>query len=197
MGMLNQGILPQGYFAEMRAHIGPRIEVDVANGVAVAAYTSATVQTMPAVFPDEFEVLVFDTSAGPTLVGAIELVSPGNKDRADARRAFAIKCANYLHQGIGLVVVDIVTSRHANLHDELIDVLRHGPECRFPGGAHLCCVSYRPIHSETDEDRIELRFITLAVGQALPVVPLALRNGPTVPVDLETSYTQARRRSRL
>ena len=47
---------------------------------------------------------------GATLVGAIELVSPGNKDRAEAHRAFAAKCASYLHEGIGLVIIDVVTS---------------------------------------------------------------------------------------
>ena len=46
---------------------------------------------MPAVFPDEIEVLVIHRSGGPTLVGAIELVSPANKDRPETRRAFAAK----------------------------------------------------------------------------------------------------------
>src|SRR5205814_8987077 len=76
------------------------------------------VAVMPALFPDDFEVQVFIGVAGPTLVAAIELVSPGNKDRPEARPAFAAKCAAYLQRGIGVSVVDIVTSRHANLHDE-------------------------------------------------------------------------------
>ena len=33
--------------------------------------------------------------------GAIELASPGNKDRPETRRAFAAKCASYLARGIG------------------------------------------------------------------------------------------------
>ena len=57
---------------------------------------------------------------------AIELVSPGNKDRPEARRAFAAKCAGYLTAGVGLVVVDIVTDRLANLHNELIELMRQG-----------------------------------------------------------------------
>jgi hypothetical protein len=75
---------------------------------------------MPAIFPDDFQVQVFSSVAGPTLVAAIELVSPGNKGRAESRRAFAAKAAAYLQRGIGLIVVDIVTTRHANLHDELM-----------------------------------------------------------------------------
>src|SRR5437879_114392 len=83
------------------------------------------VAVMPAIFPDDFEVQVFSNIAGPTLVAAIELVSPGNKDRNDTRRAFAVKCAAYLQRGIGLLIVDIVTSRHANLHDDLMALLGH------------------------------------------------------------------------
>src|SRR5205085_725706 len=74
-----------------------------------AAAAAAASLVMPAVFPDDIEVQVFATTAGATLVAAIELVSPGNKDREEARRAFAAKCAGYLTRGVGLVVVDVVT----------------------------------------------------------------------------------------
>jgi len=90
---------------------------------------------MPALFPDEIEVHVFRRSGGTTLVAAIELISPGNKDRAEARRAFAAKCASYLQQGIGLVIVDIVTERQANLHDELNSLLEHADTFQFPQAA--------------------------------------------------------------
>jgi len=51
---------------------------------------------------------------------AIELVSPANKDRPGTRDAFVSKCASYLQQGIGLIVVDLVTNRSADLHAELL-----------------------------------------------------------------------------
>jgi hypothetical protein len=73
-----------------------------------------------AVLTDVIEVQVFSTSAGPILVGAVELVSPANKDRASHREAFVTKCASYLQQGIGLVIADVVTERRANLHAELL-----------------------------------------------------------------------------
>ncbi len=73
--------------------------------------------TIPAVFPDEIEVQIFGSPTGAHLVAAIELVSPGNKDRSVARRAFAAKCSSYLQLGIGLIIVDVVTERLANLHD--------------------------------------------------------------------------------
>ena len=43
---------------------------------------------VPTVFPDDIEVQVFATVTGAALVGAIELVSPSNKARPAARRAF-------------------------------------------------------------------------------------------------------------
>jgi hypothetical protein len=135
-GSLNEHLLPGEYFAEFQVTLGTRVEVDVAtfteevrespgpNGAATAVQTRVwapptPIAVFPALFPDDFEVQVFSSMAGPTLVAAIELVSPGNKDREETRRAFAAKCAAYLQRGIGLIVVDIVTSRHANLHDEL------------------------------------------------------------------------------
>ena len=51
---------------------------------------------------DVVEVLVFDREGGPTLAGAIELLSPSNKDRPANRDAFVTKCAAYIQQGIGL-----------------------------------------------------------------------------------------------
>jgi hypothetical protein len=37
----------------------------------------------------------------------------------------------------------------------------------------------------------------LGVGQTLPTVPLALRGAVTVPVELEATYTEVLRESRL
>jgi len=150
---------------------------------------------MPAIFPDSPEVLVFSREAGPTLVAAVELISPGNKDRADYRRAFAAKCASYLHQGVGLMVVDIVTNRQANLHNELVELLTAGADSLLPAEP-LYAVAYRPVR-RPDSGHLEVWPATLAVGQALPVLPLALDKGVCVPLDLEATYTEACRRRRL
>jgi len=150
---------------------------------------------MPAVFPDSLEVLVFNIEAGPTLIAAVELASPGNKDRAETRQAFAAKCASYLHQGIGLMVVDVVTNRRANLHNELVRLLEKGDEFLL-APSPLYATAYRPVRRPTS-DQIEIWTATLAVGQALPVLPLALDKGVCVPLDLEATYVEACQRSRL
>ena len=137
---LNESLLPEGYFAEEHAQLGPMVEIDVATftdpepsaqrsgGTAIlpprAWAPPAPAMVVPAAFPDAFEVLVFEGEGGARLVAAIELVSPGNKDRDAHRRAFAVKCASYLCRGISLIVIDIVTSRRANLHDEILQCPR-------------------------------------------------------------------------
>ena len=83
--------------------------------------------------------------AGQTLVAAIELISPGNKDRAEQRQAFATKCASYLHQGVSLIIIDIVTNRRANLHNEIIQLLPSARGAEMPAQATLYAVAYRPV----------------------------------------------------
>jgi hypothetical protein len=212
MAMLNQEVLPPGYFAETEVHFGSRVEADVATfqqadapvapatsngGIAIQTGSTTDVLLMPAVFPDQIEVQIIQKSGGPTLVGAIELISPRNKDRPEARRAFAAKCAAYLQLGIGLLIIDVVTERQANLHDELIQLLEQDAAYRFPGKASLYSVAYRPLRTEGDGDQIEIRLVPLNVGQDLPTMQLALRGGPLVPVDLEMTYTRTRHRTLL
>src|SRR2546423_1815165 len=95
---LNRHILPEDYFAAPTFQFGPRVEIDVANfeeatGAAKAktAFTltyaapPATV-VVPFVFLDTVSVEIFYQEGGPKVVGALELVSPANKDRPDHRR---------------------------------------------------------------------------------------------------------------
>jgi hypothetical protein len=104
---LNQ-VLPEGYFAEPNAQFG--IEIDVA-AYSEAGFSSSTRQskgeplwvpraptaTLPfQLITDIVEVQVFSVQEGPILVGAIELVSPANKDRPAHRDAFTAKCQTYL-----------------------------------------------------------------------------------------------------
>jgi hypothetical protein len=213
MATLNETILPPGYFAETQVHVGSRVEVDVATlerpgAAATPRNRPAATLTMeawappvpaliiPAVFPDEIEVQIFGSPTGTHLVGAIELISPGNKDRSETRRAFAAKCSSYLQLGIGLVIVDVVTDRRANLHDEFMALMEKPEAFRFATETSLYAVAYRPARREAG-DQIDCWPASLAVGQPLPVLPLGLRGGPTLPLNLEATYMEARQRSRL
>lgn len=210
---LNQ-LLPRRYIATVTTHLGSEVEADVAEfespfepedepqngpggGVAVQTWAPpVTTLVAPAVFPDDFEVHVHDQLDGAQLVAAVELASPRNKDRPESRRAFAAKCAAYLQRGIGLIAVDIVTSRHANLHNELAQLMGWGDSLQMPADAFLYVVAYRPAHRQ-ERNEIDLWPVPLAVDATLPLLPLALKRARAVPLDLETTYTNARQRSRL
>ena len=136
--------LPRGYFAEPRVHSGASAEIDVAtfekdregatpaetstNGAGVA--TAVWAPPLPSLdvatdFPmqDVYEVRVYDEKRHCRLVAAIEIVSPGNKDRPESRRAFVGKCAAFLRERVSVVIVDLVTIRTQNLYAELLDLV--------------------------------------------------------------------------
>jgi uncharacterized protein DUF4058 len=207
--------LPRRFFAEVNAHLGAQVAADVAEferppededepssngpggGVAVQTYAPpAAAMVAPAVFPDDLEVQVRDARDDARLVAVVELVSPRNKDRPDARRAFGAKCAAYLQRGLGVIVVDAVTTRQANMHNELVRLLEWGDRFQMPAEASLAAVAYRPVR-RGDANEIDIWTVPLAVGGALPVLPLALLGTRAVPLDLEATYSEARQRARL
>jgi hypothetical protein len=214
---LNGGLLAEDYFADMQVHVGGRVAVDAEVDVATLTEPSASADAgggrggvglarawappaadvvVPTVFPDQVEVQVFSTTAGATLVAAIELVSPGNKDRPETRRAFAAKCVSYLTGGVGLIVVDVVTNRAANLHNELIRLLGHAEPFLMAESVGTYATAYRPSR-QLSGDQLQAWLRSLEPGETLPVLPLALGNATVVPLDLEATYSEARRRSRL
>ena len=133
---------------------------------------------------------------GPALVAAIELINPANKDRPAHRRAFALTCAGYLARGISLILVDVVTSWQGSLHDDLIRLLPGDGACLFPGGPSLYATAYRPVRRD-EADQIDTWLTPLAVGQELPVLPLALTADLCLPINLEATYRDACRKLRL
>jgi hypothetical protein len=171
------------------------------GGVGVATETvlytpPATDLTMAAEFPEDIMVEIRDLHRARQVLAVLELVSPGNKDDAEARESFAGKCLSYLAKGLGLVVVDIVSDRLANLHNELVRLAGHDAKCRMPGDPPLYVTAYRPVH-RNKEDLIDLWTWPLAVGSALPAVPLALKGFGCVRLDLEATYAEACQRSRI
>src|SRR5438093_2353436 len=161
--LLNEQILPAGYIALEQVHAGAAIEIDTAtyanqetpasaDGGAGTATAIRTVWTpaaapliLPATFPPSCTVEILATEGGRTLVGAIELVSPGNKDRETKRRLFAARCATYLARGVGLVIVDVVTGRQANMHNELVQLLGLDAAYLMPPDSPVYAVAYRPL----------------------------------------------------
>jgi hypothetical protein len=206
---LNTFHLSENFLAKGRSHRGTEVEVDIATlerlayngaptrrrdtdegGVATLAKTWSPPQAaiMGAVeFAEEdlFEVQIH--SEGLKLVGAVELVSLGNKDRPAKRRVFATKVASYLAQGVSVIVVDVVTTRLASLHAELIDVLELPERFNWDSPSHLSAIAYRMIQIEK-EIRLEIWPYALKVGEPLPTLPLWLAADLVVPLELEPTY---------
>jgi hypothetical protein len=203
--LLNQSVLPQGFYAvPLVGRDGP-IEIDRAalreQEAPVPAVAATAPQTwtppapglavaveLPAV--DEVEVQVFADDGDPRLAAAVELLSPRNEDRPQARQAFAVKCVGYLQQGSSVVVVDTVTTRRADLNATILSLLGVSVDTASPPG--LSAVSYRAVGREEETQELQLWPAPLAMGQPLPTLPLWIASDYSVPLDLEASYQAAR-----
>jgi hypothetical protein len=168
---LNGSLLPPNFRAFPQIHLGPFVET-------VAVQVPGQ---------DVFELRVHDVRRGMRLVAVVELVSPGNKDRPEERQALAAKCAAYLQEQVGVVLLDIVTTRRANMHQELLQLL--SVPLAEAACAELYCVSYRN-RRDGKRWRLDTWPFALAVGSPLPTVPLWLAGVAAVPLDLEKSYEE-------
>ncbi len=202
---LNKSLLPKEYIAIPQVKISTSVEVDVAtlekeNGIAFGSSEGnggvATAVYAPPHPPlsftvdfgdlDLFEIQVKEEDT-QKLVAAIELVSPGNKDRPATRQAFVRKCATYLQERISIMVVDIVTSRSGNLHADLVTLLGPATDLELNDPTLLYAVAYRTLLTK-GKARVEAWLEVLDLNKQLPILPLWLAEDVAVPVDLEQSY---------
>ncbi len=139
---------------------------------------------------ETFEIRIYDEARARTLVAAIELVSPGNKDRPESRRAFLDKCAAYLREGVSVVIVDIVTSRRHNFHAALIELFNGSEAAMRAVASDLYAVAYR-VRLIGKRTQLEAWPETLALGAPLPTMPLWLTESLCVPLELEAAYQTA------
>jgi hypothetical protein len=200
--LLNQGVLPSGYYAVPLLDRDGPVEIDVAAlrespapvGQAPTPQTwappapSLTVDIeLPA--NDAVEVQVLADDGDPRLAAAVELLSPRNKDRPQARQTFAVKCVGYLQQGSSVVVVDTVTTRRADPHAPILALLGVEGDATIPPG--LSAVSYRAAGREEEKQQLSIWPASLALGQPLPTLPLWIASDFSVPLNLEASYQAA------
>lgn len=184
--------LPPGWRAYSEVEFGIEIDVGVTTwetGIGSSQPEEpmrAPTATIPfMLLTDRIEVKIVNRSYSPSLVGAIELVSPANKDRPEHRNAFVAKCQSILQDGAGLVIIDVVTERRANLHVSLMEQLQHS---EGNDAFDLYASAYRPIRSSDGETQLQVWLESLALGAPLPSVPLFLRVGPMMRIDLDATY---------
>lgn len=200
-------LLPPGYVAGPQLHSGSQAEIDVATFERDDAPRAGLVTSGPATAVwapprpslavetalddhDEYEVRVYDARRGRTLVAAIEIVSPANKDRPEHRNAFVGKCAALLRRGVAVSVVDVVTVRPSNLYAELLEFVGHGDPALGDPPPPVYAAACRWVR-RGGRAVLEGWSHALAAGQPLPTLPLWLGPDLAVPLDLERGYEQA------
>jgi hypothetical protein len=181
--------LPDDYTAEPRVHLGAFFEFDECAFEDEPPKPPQPTLLVDADLKDqyEYEVLVFDQTRNRQLVAAVELVSPGNKDGPENRRAFVTKCAALLQQGVCVSLVDLVTTRRFNLYTELLALLDRSDPAFAPDPPPIYAVTCRA-RKIGRKPKLETWAYPLVVGQPLPTLPLWLADDLAVSLDLEASY---------
>jgi len=163
------------------------VERDVDGALSWAAAAPTLLLDTDELTPPEYEVRIYDESMGRRLVAAVEIVSPRNKDRSSARDEFVSKCHAMLQQQVGVVIVDPVTSRSANLYAELAERIGAKPPASADEPSYaVSCRSFL----NRGRHRIEAWEHILEVGSALPTLPLWISNNRYVPLELERTYEE-------
>lgn len=202
-------LLPPGFVAAPGVHIGRAFEIDVSTyetdapsrsgyseserngGVAtLTALEPTTILETDLLEQDEYEVRIVDAEHGRRLVAAIEIVSPDNKDRPEHRRAFVAKVAALLQQEVCVSIVDLVTSRQANLYVELLELLGRKATHLGAEPTHLYAVTLSPRKRLDKAALLDVWFWTLKVGEPLPTLPIWLAIDQGILLPLESSYLE-------
>jgi hypothetical protein len=201
-------ILPAGFVAAPRVHLGTAFEIDVSayeqdepaappktsdenGGVAVATWAPPQpTLTLETELPDqdEYEVRVYDDRYGRRLVAAIEIVSPANKDRPESRRAFVAKAAALLQRDVCVSLVDVVTIRQFNLYADLLELIGVSDPMLGPAPPGLYAVTVRWRKRPRRRPVLDAWFYPLTLGQGLATLPIWLDVDLGVLLNLETSY---------
>jgi len=205
--MLNRSLPKTGYRAYSRVHLGNMAEADIAeyelppadeprdwsapstnDGTATAVLPPPVASFAP-IYPDQFAIEIVSVHDGMRIVAVMEFISPSNKDRPGTREQLVDKCVAYLGNGIGVVLVDTITSRRANLSNELVAAFgTNGPQL---ADCHTYVSSFRPSPPDCNIRQLDMWAYPAEVGQRIPSVPLPLASGPPLMIDLESTYVEA------
>lgn len=196
---LNDGRMPAGYFALVEGKV-PGWEQDVlavalgarrpAGGIAVAEVPPKVRHvSRPASEAEGYAARASRVAVRNRLgrvVAVVEIVSPGNKDSANAVRAFVRKATELLVRGVNLLLIDLFppTPRDpAGMYKAVWDEVREEP-FDLPADKPLvlaACVG-EPSPAAYAE--------SVGVGDPLPPMPVFLDPGQYVYAPLEEAYTR-------
>jgi len=207
MGALNNGLLPDGYYALAEQHAGMRIPDVITlhspdiltgrphppgnGGVALIdappRISRKLVASVELSYKALRRTLAIRHVSGHRLVAIVEIVSPGNKDRWSSVAEFAEKVESALRNGIHVLLIDLfVPGKHDphGIHGAAWSFF-DTQEYELPIDRPLSLASY--LAGQIPEAYLEhVRF-----GQTLSEMPLFLEYRAHVNTPLELTYTRA------
>jgi hypothetical protein len=132
------------------------------------------------------------------LIAALEVVSPRNKDRADAKETYSNRYLGYLRLGVHLLLVDVLPRpRGFSFADAITGALGlELPPLPAPFAAAYRVGEVVPVGDDMGS-LVGLWRRPLHVGQPLPTLPLPLTVHRAIDVDLEATYARAAKRAYL
>jgi hypothetical protein len=130
------------------------------------------------------------------LVAAIELVSPGNKDRPAARAAFASNCVDLVRQNVCVSLIDLVTTMSFNLYAHVLGLMRKSDPTfsPIPPATYAATIRRAPVGVRY---RLESWGFPMAIGERLSSLPISLTETTGFTLDLESSCEDVCRILRL
>jgi hypothetical protein len=203
---LNCGRLPEGYYAladQIAGQVGPDVltlqtpnpqgqgEAVLPGAVTLAARPPQVHRTARAAKPNyarKRRTLLIRHRSGHRIVAMIEIVSPGNKASRNEFDAFIRKASGALTQGIHLLILDLFPpSRRdpAGIHSAIWEDLTG--ETEPAADKPLTLVAY------VAGPEVMAYIEPVAVGDALPDMPLFLDAEQYIEVPLEETYRAAYR----
>lgn len=129
------------------------------------------------------------------LIAALELVSPRNKDRPEAKETYTNRYLGYLRLGVHLLLVDVLPRPRGF---SFSDAITTGLGLALTPQPAPFAAAYRvgeaiPVGDDMGS-LVGLWRRALGVGQPLPMLPLPLTVHQAVPVNLEETYRRATKR---
>jgi len=204
---LNRGLLPRGYYAlaeQITSNFGPDVltlnrpvlhslsseSSPSDGGIAVADappkvrfHAKAEVD----IYARKAKAVVIRHRSSHKVIAMIEIVSPGNKSSQTELKAFVEKAVQALSNGIHLLIVDLFppTTRDPWGIHRVIWGEDHEGDFALTDDKPMTCVSYVGMPCP------EVYLDPVAVGDALPDMPLLLTSEVYVPLPLEATYQSA------
>lgn len=207
---LNEGLLPEGFYALAEQHVGRSIadvltlhtgpktlepfqSVSSAGGLAVAEAPPRVRrrQTVESASLIRRRTLTIRHVSGHRIIALIEIVSPANKDRREHVEEFAEKAVSALDAGVHLLLVDLFPPGPYDpygMHGVIRQHLDLSEEpYDLPADEPLTLASYAA------SNRIEIYLEHFAPGAPLAEMPIFLSPDRYVNAPLESTYEAAYR----